>query len=367
MSVPPEYTTALTNLKAYRAKILNDLVGARVIAGLDASHDSMTKFSGTIDGLSVTPYMFSQVRQKVLALKFKTLDVGSGTIAQVKADYIADKTLYPLSPPYAVPQRPLPSVDVFAYVPVTDLDLLDSANVSSLQSALLVQADSGTFRETPDMQNALYDYYIVYPNQRRRNTYALTNPTPPFAEMTKISGEHVRCLRELVKAGTYEHYLYGIVIWLDGSLEKATGLFDTCAFATGFWKEAGAPDTYVNIVGQRLPVTVGGLWGAMKYEFAVRGFGMICTGITEDEPIEITWKNTFKLTIEVSDPAHGYTTPAVGEYEHEAGFGVQVTAYPESGFQFDHWERDGVTVEVANPYSIAMYKDFVLKAVFVPI
>lgn len=365
MTVPDEYTNALNALKAYRTKILTDLVGGRVIAGLEAGHDSMLKYGNIVDGLNVVPYLMGYIRHRVVALKFKGKDIGLGSLRDISADYIGKEAPYPTTPPYEQTQRNLPQVDYFLYTPLYDIELLDKTNVATLQSALLVQADSGTFRETPDIENALYDYYIVYPNRRRRNKWSITNPTPPFTGMTKISGDHVRCLRELVKDGTYEHYLYGIVIWLDGTLEKETGTEDTVAFATYFWKQLNAPDTYVNIVGQRLPVAVGGLWGSMKYEFAVRGFGQISTQLDEDAPTEDVWINTFKLTIQVNDEAKGHTVPAVGEYKHPAGFGVQVTAYPHATFSFDHWERDGVTVSEINPYSIAMYKDFTLKAVFV--
>jgi hypothetical protein len=42
---------------------------------------------------------------------------------------------------------------------------------------------------------------------------------------------------------------------------------------------------------------------------------------------------------------------------------VTVTAYPDSGYSFDHWELDGVTM-YENPIDVVMDADHALHALF---
>jgi len=74
---------------------------------------------------------------------------------------------------------------------------------------------------------------------------------------------------------------------------------------------------------------------------------------------------TYALTIQVS--GSGTTNPAVGTYTYNAGTNVQVNAYPSSGWILNHWELDGSNVGSANPYTVTMNSNHVLKAVFTQI
>jgi parallel beta-helix repeat protein len=71
---------------------------------------------------------------------------------------------------------------------------------------------------------------------------------------------------------------------------------------------------------------------------------------------------TYALTITAT--VGGTTDPAPGTYSYTANSSVQVTATPEGGYLFDHWELDSVNVGSASPYTVLMDKDHVLKAVF---
>jgi hypothetical protein len=93
-----------------------------------------------------------------------------------------------------------------------------------------------------------------------------------------------------------------------------------------------------------------------------------------DENNNIAYKNsyqlnvgpaTYTLTIQVS--GSGTTIPAVGTYTYNAGTNVQVTANPSAGWKLDHWELDGSNVGSANPYTVTMNNNHVLKAVFTQI
>lgn len=60
----------------------------------------------------------------------------------------------------------------------------------------------------------------------------------------------------------------------------------------------------------------------------------------------------------------GSTDPAPGVYAYAEGSVVPVLAISDSGFMLDHWELDGVNVNVANPFSVTMDADHVLTAFF---
>jgi len=70
---------------------------------------------------------------------------------------------------------------------------------------------------------------------------------------------------------------------------------------------------------------------------------------------------TFHLTI--SSSVGGTTEPTPGIYEHDKGITINVTATPENGYYFNHWELDGA-VKLENPINVTMDEDHTLVAVF---
>jgi parallel beta-helix repeat protein len=71
---------------------------------------------------------------------------------------------------------------------------------------------------------------------------------------------------------------------------------------------------------------------------------------------------TYALTITAT--VGGTTDPLLGTYSYAANSTVQATAIPAANYLFEYWELDGVNVGSANPYSVYMDKDHMLKAVF---
>jgi len=69
-------------------------------------------------------------------------------------------------------------------------------------------------------------------------------------------------------------------------------------------------------------------------------------------------------TLTIISSAGGTTDPAPGAYIYDEGAVVRVTAYPATGYLFDHWELDGV-VRTENPIDVLMDADHKLYAVFV--
>jgi parallel beta-helix repeat protein len=75
---------------------------------------------------------------------------------------------------------------------------------------------------------------------------------------------------------------------------------------------------------------------------------------------------TYALTITTT--VGGTTDPAPGTCSYTANSQVQVTAFLNTTtYLFDHWELDSVNVGSANPYTVLMDKNHMLKAVFSPI
>jgi hypothetical protein len=72
----------------------------------------------------------------------------------------------------------------------------------------------------------------------------------------------------------------------------------------------------------------------------------------------------YTLTVKTTPPSGGTTTPAPGKYIYYWGDVATVTATPYSGYVFDHWELDGAWAGSASTYSLTMYANHTLQAVF---
>ena len=70
---------------------------------------------------------------------------------------------------------------------------------------------------------------------------------------------------------------------------------------------------------------------------------------------------TYKINI--NSTIGGTTDPPPTIYERDSGTTVTVTAVPEAGKYFTHWELDG-TIRTENPITVTMDKDHTLLAVF---
>lgn len=368
MSVPPEYTNALANLKAFRGKILQDLVGERVVAGLDANHESMLKYKGLIENINIVPYVFARVRESALALKLKGLDVGAGEINKIVARYTGDLAEYPMTLPFSVPQRKLPQVDVYIYETIKDIDLLKETDINAIKSFILIQAPSDTFEETPDAENAFYDYYSYYPNSRWKGEWLVLGLIPPLSEWVSIRGEQTFCVRALTPKGETDDVWYYLRICLEGAVYSETAYMENPPVIV--WHPEYTltrPAVTINVAGQHIPSTEFGAFCNIhsKDQRFFLGFQHISTdlGIVTEEAV---WYNEWTLSISVTPEGAGTTSPAVGDHIYQSPLAVGVTAYPEAGWTFDHWERNGVNKGSLNPISVTMYKDYDLKAVFVP-
>ena len=365
---PTEYTAAKAALVAFRQKILADLVGARIVAGLDANHESMLKYSGLIDNLSIVPYVFGVVREKALALKLKDTDVDIGMLTKIDAEYTGGLGLYPLNPPYQVPQRQLPQVDVYLYDMVKDIDLLRQTDMSSLQSFLLLQCASGTFLEAPDAENVYYDYYIIFAQSRRDSVIAPSAQHAPFSDWVTVKGVETHFYRKLTATGQTDYIWYHFYLLMDAGVYADTTLYDTPPVILMHPTFTNSrPTITMSIAGQGILSTNFGIFATptAKDRPRIIGFQKIADAWTWTSS-DTLWKNEWDITIVVEPEVGGTTTPPVGDYVWQSLSDHDITAFPSGGYAFDHWEFDDVDKGSANPISHETFKSQRIKAVFVP-
>ena len=69
-------------------------------------------------------------------------------------------------------------------------------------------------------------------------------------------------------------------------------------------------------------------------------------------------------TLRITATVGKTTTPAPGTYSYTVNSSVQVTAIPEAGYSFDHWELDSINTGSTNTYTVLMSQNHTLKAIF---
>jgi len=72
-----------------------------------------------------------------------------------------------------------------------------------------------------------------------------------------------------------------------------------------------------------------------------------------------------KYTLTITTTPGGSTNPPPGSYLHWSGTKVTITAVPQEGYTFDHWELNGENIGGQNPISITMHTNYTLYAVFI--
>jgi len=363
MPYPPEYIDAYDKLIAFRNKILTDLVGARVKALLDAGHDGMDKYKGKLEALGVEVTLFNDLRRRATVFKLHGLSLGEGEGRYVETEYLAPQTKYPLYPPYLVTQRNLPEVDVFSYTARTPVDVKEMEGGASLQGVITLQAPSGSFKETPDAENALYDYYYLYPQNQYNGKYTPTSPT--MYGVVAFTGANTTLWRQLHRASDGAVYNVSLTLWFDAMVDLLVESDQPTSCIALFGTSESVPNSTLVIGQYRVSNLQGGFWGTF---WTLRppslGWFRFASALQSVVDEQLLWANHFLVTLSVNNSEYGYTSPETGEYTKEAGEKFTVTAYPNAGYVFDHWEIDGVNVGSTNPYDLWVYKPCELKAVF---
>ena len=373
--IPPgEYGSTVNSLKAFRDQILDDMVRSRIEARLSASHETMSKYANVIDQINIVAYMFGRLRDYALALHFKNMNVGGGKLYGLQQTYTGGLTEYPKGASPPVTPRYLPQVDEYIYEVISDLELLERTDLSNLQSFIVIQCENDTFEEPPDAENYRYDYYAMYPLAKFRSEFNIVNPSDYFPGIETLIGERTVMERELTVKGTTERYTYHFSLFLNPIVTGA-GEMKLTPTVMAWIPEypPGAPDVVISIVGQRVRSGWTGVYGTLtaitptpapqQYVVLPHGWSKIAGDLAVVSETEV-WRAMYDVTVEVNDPTMGSTDPSPGTYKVSAGHGFTVTALPNSGYVFDHWEVDGVNRGSVNPITVTIRKPTRIIAVF---
>ena len=367
------YEEAKNKLKSFRSKILNDMVGARVKAMLDARHDAMVKYKDVIERLDIKYGLLMNINRYLLQFKINGKSLGSGFQAEAVVNYTGDLSLYPSQPPYNITQRSLPSVDIFRFTPRTGIETLEYAFAGHQSAAFVIETKGhGIFAEQPDVSNALNDYYYLYPQFRQRGKWEMSGAVTIVGvrgtlKVTYVFGELLRLSRLLTDTETGEHKLLGVNVWVESTAEDDTGnrFYLLSVFRGVSFTELSGKGNYC-VFGKRVTFDDGRVYSAHSALETYPPTILIGEGISEiagEPPVEV-WRNKFKVWVQVNDETMGTTTPEPGEYEKDASMPFDVTAIPYTGYKLDHWEVDGVNWGDDNPISVIIDKDKTIKAVF---
>jgi len=372
---PPIYMQTRNNLLAYRTKVMADIVGGRVNASLDAGHDSLVKYKTKLSGLNIVAYLFKNMRHNALALILKGKTIGGGAYRGIGVDWDSPTAMYPLNPPYQVPQRLLPQVDIFRYEPISGMELGTQIDMSQFKAFCTIQSGKSEFIDTPDTENAVNDFYFFYPQCKIRGRWLFTNPTESGYQAW--SGEYIQFQRELRTDHIETCYAYGLLFWFNADVEREVDSeptretppvlqwnFTTRREHDVWYTPSNAPVLQYGLSGNRYASNDDRLYCVLERQ--VRGISVIKRAETFSiESSEVVWYNHWNIEITVNDPLKGTTDPVPDKYVKQALDGFEVTAEPIPPASFDHWELDGVNIGNTNPYYLYPLKDQILKAVFV--
>jgi len=358
------YTETVQMLKSFRQRILSDLVSARVNARIDASHDTMQKYSQLLDRISIVPYIFGRIREHALALRIKGYDIGTGEMRKITAQYAGTTVDYPLSKEPVIPYRKLPQVDVFRYHAPTITSIAEISSEEMWGSYFTLQVNRGSHKETPDIQNAFFDYYKLRPVGRAYIELTLSDQVAGFESYTTLKGEATILARTVTPQKDSIVHDYIFYVFLDGDFFGTSGKIESvpCVFVVTS-ESAMNPKLTVMAGGKRIFTDAVGIYAGWVTNGQFVGWTKVAGGYTEDIK-DITWASMSKLTIEVNDPLMGTTDPAPDVHEYKALEEEIVTAIPNAGYAVQYWELDGVTYPASDTFTVKMYRDHVLKCIF---
>lgn len=362
--IPAQYTEARANLLTLRQKIFQELIAGRVKAQLNASHETLIKYGKLVDSLSIVPYMMSNIKQKALALRLNSVDVGEGEIAQAKTDFVIEKGSYPLSMPYNVSQRELPKVDVFLYSPPTEMELVETTSEKVWSNLFLIQSEKNFYIDSADASNVFFDFYKFRPIGRYNVEITLSDPRTGFADWIKLTGEATVLVRDLVKVGQSELEFYEIYVMVDANYYSSGGEVGVVPMIMIVTADTALSEPCIIIGGgKRTASTDRGVYAGWIIEGQFNGWTKTHDTYTVDVKT-VLWANLSKLTIAVNDTVMGTTTPIPNTYDKKATDELLVTAYPNTNYIVKNWELDDIQYPASDTFTVKCYRNHTLVCVF---
>jgi len=146
-----------------------------------------------------------------------------------------------------------------------------------------------------------------------------------------------------------------LAVEIEGSTYYTT-LIPTQRIAEHF--DAGQAKAFT--YSMNVPMGSGGETGSIRTRVFAPDGSLIAAA---EEPITIqeVVAPPLEYTLSATATAGGYVSPA--SITVKEGETATITAYPYSGYVFDHWIREGLT-SYSNPYMAIMYRDISIVAYF---
>ena len=191
-------------------------------------------------------------------------------------------------------------------------------------------------------------------------------------------GAHIKPLSEdtLIEGG-----LWNLSLWVSASGSDQHSIVQLC-----YWDEnhdfnfiAGWNTGHINSTSLETPVQLTHFFG-LPAKIIPKGscLGFVIV-VGPDSDVNLFFDSTLhpsyliippstevlNYNLTITTTTGGTTTPNPSTYTYVSGTEVTVTAIPEEGYSFDHWELDGINIASANPVDILMDNNHTLLAVFV--
>ncbi len=144
-----------------------------------------------------------------------------------------------------------------------------------------------------------------------------------------------------------------------GNYLETWGVWSGVSIDTGVLKASAYHHTTIDLSAE--PASG---WRFDRWEGDCSGSGSCSVEMNGDKTVTAYFVKTYQLTISVNVNEGGTTNPAPGTYTYDEGEEVTVTATPNSGYRFDHWELDGSNVGSDPTIIVSMDGDHELEAYF---
>jgi hypothetical protein len=357
LSVPDKYTEAYDNLVTFRKRIFEQIISGRVKAVLDAGHDTLLKYGDVIDTMSIIPYMFSNVKQKALALKISDLSVGVGEIHQAKATFALTKSSYPITSPPNVPARLLPNVDVFIYTPPSNTEIIEKTTDATWSNLFAIQVTKDAFAEVPDAENVHYDFYQFKPVGRVKVEATLSSAKPEFSVWNKLTGEATLLARELTLISDGLRKIYEMYVFVDANYHSTgneVGVMPLCCLLTDAMYSS--PVQVLSVGGKRIQSTEKGAFAGWNLSGREMGFTKTHDGYTVTSSTVLVAKDV-QLKIDVNDIVYGTTDPVPDTYTKKTTDEVNIHGLPNVGYTILRWILDGINYPTADYFLVKCYTE----------
>jgi len=369
VSYPTEYENAINGLKTLRKNIERTFLSGRIKALLEASRETLRKYSEIISGKTIFPRLVGNINRYNLALTGNPTYFPADVIAQAKLKYTGDTAPFPngrdVEP--QVDRRLLPNIGIFTKDFRSDIALLEEGHEALWGQMFVIQAEYDAFGTEPDAYNSFFTYYRFSPLGREKISAPLSDGINGFTDYNQITGECTVLGRELRKVDGTEKYGYSLFVFLDADLHTSDGIAVHFPFAViNPSSNAINPPVIFVIAGKRIKSDDTGLFVGDIRDGQLVGFTKTHNTVGTMDEVTL-YSSPATLTIEIDGAEYGTTDPPAGVYVREKSDPITITATPNTNCILKEWILDGRGIPPSDStLEFTMMHDRHVIAVFKP-